>query len=40
MAKGHIREAASLLKKIDAHYAGLAAPESVELARQIAASLH
>jgi hypothetical protein len=40
LAKGKANGAESLLKKIDAHYAGLAAPASVELARQIAASSH
>lgn len=40
MDQGKARDAASLLKKIDAHYAGLAAPESVTLAHRIAAESH
>jgi hypothetical protein len=40
LTKGKLHDATSLLRKIDAHYAGLAAPESVELARQLAASTH
>jgi hypothetical protein len=38
MAKGKTHEASSLLQKIDTHYAGLAAPDSVELARELAPS--
>ena len=36
LSHGKKRSAQSLLKEIDEHYAGLAAPASVELARQLA----
>jgi hypothetical protein len=35
LARGNRKDAAALLKKIDRHYAGLAAPSSVELAEKI-----
>ena len=37
IAKGKAAEASSLLKKIDEHFAGLAAPQSIQLSDQIAA---
>jgi hypothetical protein len=38
IAKGKTHEASSLLKTIDTRYAGLAAPDSVELARELISS--
>jgi hypothetical protein len=38
IGRGNFREASALLKKIDSQFAGLAAPQSLDLAKQIAAA--